>query len=124
MSLLRKTKRSYYAQLDNIIVADNRKFWKAASPLFSKEVFHKESIILKEHGKTITDNKKLLKHLTISLLKLSKKLTVDLSDIASQKNNVDPVFRAIEKYVNHPSILKIKRKMSDKGLVFSFKYVI
>ena len=70
MSLLRKTKRSYYAQLDNIIVADNRKFWKAASPLFSKEVFHKESIILKEHGKTITDNKKLLKHLTISLLKL------------------------------------------------------
>ena len=124
MSLLRKTKRSYYAQLDNIIVADNRKFWKAASPLFSKDVFHKESIILKEHGKTITDNKKIAETFNNFFIKVVKKLTVDLSDITSQKNNVDPVFRAIEKYVNHPSILKIKRKMSDKGLVFSFKYVI
>ena len=47
----------------------------------------------------------------------------DLNDITSQTNNADPVFRAIEKYANHPSILKIKRKMSDKGLSFSFKYV-
>ena len=57
-SLLGKTKRNYYAQLDNKIVNDNRKFWKAVSPLFSEKTFHKESIILKEHGKTITNNKK------------------------------------------------------------------
>ena len=41
----------------------------------------------------------------------------------SQTNNADPVFRAIKKYANHPSILEIKRKMSDKGLGFSFKYI-
>ena len=29
----------------------------------------------------------------------------------------------MEKYANHPSILKIKRKMSNKGSSFSFKYV-
>ena len=58
VSLLRKTKRNYYAQLDNKIVTDNRKFWKGVSPLFSEKAFHKESIILKEHGKTIIDNKK------------------------------------------------------------------
>ena len=52
VSLLRKTKRNYYAQLDNKIVTDNRKFWKAVSPLFSEKTFRKESIILKEHGKT------------------------------------------------------------------------
>ena len=57
-SLLRKTKRNCYAQLDNKIVIDNRKFWKAVSPLFSEKTFRKESIILKEHGKTITNNKK------------------------------------------------------------------
>ena len=57
-SLLGKTKRNYYAQLDNKTVNDNRKFWKAVSPLFSEKTFHKESIILKEHGKTITNNKK------------------------------------------------------------------
>ena len=47
----------------------------------------------------------------------------DLSDITSQINNGDPVFRSIEKHANHPSILKIKKKISDKGLNFSFKYV-
>ena len=41
MSLLRKTKRNYYVQLDNKVVTDNRKFWKAVSPLFSGKAFHK-----------------------------------------------------------------------------------
>ena len=59
VSLLRKTKKNYYAQLDNKIVTDNRKFWKALSPLFSEKAFHKESIVLKEHCKAITDNKKI-----------------------------------------------------------------
>ena len=74
MSLLRKTKGNYYAQLDNIILAGNRKFWKAASPLFSKEVFHKESIILKEHGKTITDNKKIAETFNNFFIKVVKKI--------------------------------------------------
>ena len=54
-----KPKKTYYAQLDNKIVTDNRKFWKALSPLFSEKAFHKESIVLKEHCKAITDNKKI-----------------------------------------------------------------
>ena len=67
VSLLRKTKRNYCAQLDKKIVTNKRKFWKAVSLLFPEKAFHKESIILKEHGKTITDHKKLLKHLNILL---------------------------------------------------------
>ena len=47
----------------------------------------------------------------------------DLSDITSQTNNADPVFRVFEKYANHPSVFKIKRKMSHKGLNLSLKYV-
>ena len=59
VSLLRKAKRNCYTQLDNKIITDNRKFWKEVSPLFSEKTFRKESIILKENGKTIPDNKKL-----------------------------------------------------------------
>ena len=44
--LLHKTKRNYYAQLDNKIVTDNRKFWKVVSPLFSEKAFLKESITI------------------------------------------------------------------------------
>ena len=44
--LLHKTKRNYYAQLDNKIVTDNRKFWKVVSPLFSEKASRKESIAI------------------------------------------------------------------------------
>ena len=125
MSFWRKTKRNYYAQLDNKFVTDDRKVWKAVSPLFSEKTFCKESIILKEHGKTITDNEKPAETFYNFFSNIAKNLNIDsdLSDITSQTNNADPVFRAVEKYANHSSILKIKRKIGYKGLSFSFKYV-
>ena len=117
MSLLRKTKRNYYAHLDNKIVTDNRKFWKAVSSLFSEKTFRKESITLKEQRKIITDSKNIAEMFNNLFSNIVKNLNIDsdLSDITSQTNNADPVFRDIEKYADH--------RMSDKGLNFSFKYV-
>ena len=111
---------NYYAQLDNKIVTDNRKFWKAVSPLFSEKTIRKEFIIQKEHGKTIT-NKKIAEAINNFFSNIVKNLNIDsdLSDITSQTNNAETVFGATEKCANHPNILKIKRKMS--GLGFSFK---
>ena len=80
---------------------------------------------MKEHGKTIIDNKKISETFNNYFSNTVKNLNIDsdLRDITNQTNNADPVFRPIEKYANQPFILKIKRKMSDKGLGFSFKYV-
>ena len=80
MSFLRKTKRNYYAQLDNKTVTDDRKVWKAVSPLFSEKTFCKESIILKEHGKTITDNEKLAQKFYNFFSNIVKNLNID-SDV-------------------------------------------
>ena len=77
VSLLRKTKRNYYAQLDKKIVTDNRKFWKAVSSLFPEKAFHKESIMLKEHGKTITDHKKIAKTFNNFFSNIVKSLNID-----------------------------------------------
>ena len=120
VKLLRKTKLNYYAQLDNKIVTDNRKFWKTVSPLFSEKAFRKKSFILKKHGKAINGNKKIAETFNNFFSNSVKNLNMDsdLSGITSQTNNADLVFRSVEKYANHPSILKIKRKMSDKGLGF------
>ena len=125
VSLLRKTIRNYYAQQDNKNATENRKFWKAVSPLISEKTLRKESIILKEHAKTITDNKKIAETFNNFFSNIVKNLNIDsdLSDITSQTNNADPVFRVFEEYANHPSVFKIKRKMSDKGLNLSLKYV-
>ena len=37
VTLFRKAKKDYFSTLDNRIVSDNRKFWKAVNPLFSEK---------------------------------------------------------------------------------------
>ena len=44
VSLLRKSKRDYFANLDTKIMKGNRKFWKTVNPLFSEKSYLKESI--------------------------------------------------------------------------------
>ena len=43
VTLFRKAKNDYFSTLDNRIVSDNRKFWKAVNPLFS-EPFRKNQL--------------------------------------------------------------------------------
>ena len=59
VSILRKNKKDCFGNLNNKIVTDNRNFWKAIIPLFSKKTFHKECITLKENNKTIKKNEEL-----------------------------------------------------------------
>ena len=61
VTLLRKTKRNYFAELDNRILKDNRKFWKTVNPLFLEKAYQKESIaiISKDTEETITKNEEL-----------------------------------------------------------------
>ena len=58
VTLLRKAKRSYFSELDNRVLKDNRKFWKTVNPLFSEKACQKESItiISKDTEETITKN--------------------------------------------------------------------
>ena len=41
VSLLRKSKRDYFANLDTKIMKGNRKFWKTVNPLFSGKCYSK-----------------------------------------------------------------------------------
>ena len=55
------SKRNYFADLDNRILKENRKFWKAVNPIFWEKAYQKESItiISKDTGVTITKNEGL-----------------------------------------------------------------
>ena len=109
VSILRKNKRDYFGNLNNKIVTDNRKFWKTISPLFSEKVFHRECITLKESNKTITNNVELAETFNTFFSKIVPNVNMDnnLGDNITNPNITDPVFCAIQKYVKHPSILKI-----------------
>ena len=61
VSLLRKTKRSYYSNLNEKNVIDNRKFWKTVKPMFSNKFVNSEKIALVDDDKIITNNKEIAK---------------------------------------------------------------
>ena len=70
VSLLRKTKRDYFANLDTKIMKDNKKFWKTVNPLFSEKSYSKESISVINKDGLVTKNEDLAKTLNIFLVVL------------------------------------------------------
>ena len=64
--LLRKTKRCFFGKLEHKLVSDDKKFWKTVDPLFSEKAFHKQSIILNNNNKIISNDEELQWTLSIS----------------------------------------------------------
>ena len=111
VTLFRKAKNDYFSTLDNRIVSDNRKFWKAVNPLFSEKTFQEESITLidKETDEIISKNEKIAESFNSFYSTMVENLKIDpLIDISNVSTHPDPILRAIETYKNHSSILKIK----------------
>ena len=125
VSLLRKTKKVYFKQLNNKVISDNKKFWQTISPLFSEEAFRKETIILKDSNRTITNNHELAETFNTFFSNIAKNLKLDsnLVEITENLSISDPVLKAINKYEKHPSAIKIKEKMKNKNMSFYFSFV-
>ena len=58
VSLSRKTKKEYYANLNEKDIADNRKFWQTVKALFSDQVKSKEKITLVQSEMVSTEDEK------------------------------------------------------------------
>ena len=57
VSLLRKTKKSYYKNLDERKSSDNKLYWKAVKPALSEIFNSREKINLIENGETVQTEK-------------------------------------------------------------------
>ena len=104
-----RIKDVFFGKLDHRVVSDNRKFWKTIDPLFLEKAFHKESIILNNNNKTISNNEELAETFNKHFSKLVESLDIDktLAGNIASSDITDPVFNAIKKCKNHPSIKKI-----------------
>ena len=58
VSLLRKTKKVYYENLDERKISDNKLFWKTVKPSLSEKLNAKEMISLIENGEIVKTGKK------------------------------------------------------------------
>ena len=79
---------------------------------------------MNNNNKTISNNEELAELFNKHFSKLVKNLDIDeilACNIASSDIS-DPVFNAIKKYEDHPSIKKNKHFMSGKDLQFSLSF--
>ena len=125
VSLLRKTKRSYYSNLNEKNVIDNRKFWKTVKPMLSNKFVNNEKITLVDNEKIITNDKEIAKVLNDFFSNIIKTLNIPKKDHTDSivENVRDPTFKSILKYRKHPSILAIKRRIKS-GPVFILNQII
>ena len=128
VNLLKKVKRNYFENLKPSLICDNKKFWNTVKPLFSEKTMSTDSITLVENNKMITEDKDVADVFNSFFSNAVKNLNIDYYEhfsfdeyfLCNVTENKDPVKKAIEKYANHPSIVKIKETFSTRS-TFSFK---
>ena len=124
VSLLRRTKKEYYGNLDPRKVADNRIFWRTVKPFLSNKSVENEKIILVEKEEILTKDNSVAKVLNNFFSNIVK--TLGISDYMHSypltKEVNDPTLRAIMKYRNHPSVLTILGKYKNNS-IFTFSHV-
>ena len=104
VSLLRKTKKEYYSNLDERNVTDNRKFWKTVKPFLSDKIVSTQKIILVESDKIISNTAQIL-NTFLSNIVSNLKIPEYVENNPISGNIKDPILKLIVKYRNHPSIL-------------------
>ena len=121
---MRLKKRKYYQSLDISKITDNKTFWKTISPLFSNKSYSTNSrITLLENGDILREESKVADTVNEFFSNVVKELKIEKDDnlLTDVIEETDPVLKAIKKYKNHPSILRIKSSFKYPK-VFSFKY--
>ena len=124
VSLLRKSKREYYSNLDIKNITDNKTFWKTIKPFLSNKVTSTQKIILIENYKIVKNENGTARVLDtfFSNILCDPKIP-DYNNCNPMAENIqEPVLKAIVKYRNHPSILTIG-EVCKKNPQFSFRCV-
>ena len=124
VSLLRKSKTNYYANLDAKKVSDNKLFWKVIKPSLSDKSCAKEQINLVEKREISKTDLETAEVLNTFFGNIVKNLEINqYSNFDPVINHVkDPTLRAILKYKDHPSILAIQNNCKN-GIKFAFEEI-
>ena len=111
--LFRKQKRSYYSDLNIKSITDNRKFWKTIGPLFSEKHFSKKKITLVEKEEIISNDLDVAETFNAYFANIVQTLDIEgfVTHDYSYQPQLDYISNIINKFKNHPSILKIKENV-------------
>ena len=107
--LFKKEKKTFYGNLDPKLIIDNRKFWKTIKPLFSENYISNMKITLLEGDEIISTDPKVAEIFNHFFTNAVENLNITgfVTDY-SENPELDTISNIIERFKNHPSILKIK----------------
>ena len=125
VSLLRKIKREYFANLNENNITDNRKFWQIVKTFLSDKNKSREKITLVKNEEIISDDGEMANSLNKYFSNIVKSLKIPekfVTDSLPQGLSRHPILNAILKYKIHPSMHVIKR-FSQHFSSFYFSHV-
>ena len=116
VNLTRRIKKNYYSNIDINKVNDNKKFWDTIKPCFSDKNITRKKITLIENDMIICKDEAVAEILNLFF---SRGIHDFQQEVAYDANNPPDVNHIIEKFKNHPSIIKIKEQTKYTN-AFSF----
>ena len=125
VSLLKKTKKDYYNNLDINIFKDNKKFWKSIRPFISdKQKIFQKDFILVENEEVTSSAKEVAEKMNNFFVDVIESLDIEpfVEESINESNSEDSIENIVMKYSQHPSILKIKDYVMIED-PFSFKNI-
>ena len=121
--LLKKEKKRYFSNLDLNNYTDNKKFWQTVKPLFSNSSIGTQKITLVENEEIIADDQKVAATFNNFFVKAVSTLELKENNAILNDNHLlDRVEKALHKFKDHPSILEIRKNVSNQ-VEFSFSSV-
>ena len=123
VSLLRKTKKHYYSNLNEKKITDHKTFWKTVKPFLSDKTPFDEKITLIENDKIIKTESNTANVLNTSFSVIISNLNIPEYQVSDPISNdvSDPVLKSILKYKDHPSI-KAMEKITKLNSLKKGKY--
>ena len=122
LSLLRKSKKKYFAHLNEKDILDNKLFWKTIKSLMPDKVMNRDRINLSVKGELVKTELETAEVLNKFFSNIVNNL--EISKYSKYESFIDNIkvqaLRAILKYKNHPSIIAIQNKFKV-GDVFYFR---
>ena len=83
VTLLRRTKKDYYQNLNVKDISDNKKFWKTIKSCFSNKGLNSNKMLLKEKGELVLDEKQLASIMNKFFINITKSLHLKEDQVSS-----------------------------------------